>query len=100
MAAAVASTVGRVEAEPAFAQAWSARVASVAPRSVYNLEAVDLDLSPGFLGELTERVRGRLRVAVRSDAAILAEQSLPVVEGRGRVERRSDQVAAVSNSVS
>jgi very-short-patch-repair endonuclease len=51
----------RVHPEPAFAGVWETRLEHVAARSTYNLPAVDLVLSPGYLGELTERVRGQLR---------------------------------------
>ena len=54
----------RILAEPDFAEEWTARVAAVNGESTYQLDAVDLQLSPGFLSELTERVRGRLVIEV------------------------------------
>ena len=54
----------RVWCEPEFAAPWSTQIATIAEQSTYNIDAVDLELSPGFLGELTERVRGQLHVAI------------------------------------
>lgn len=68
----------RISAEPAFAEGWGSRVAAVGEHATYNLESVDLDLSPGFLGELTERVRGLLRAEVRREGEILAHSTTPV----------------------
>lgn len=68
----------RITAEPAFAQVWNARVAGVPANAIYNLETVDLQLLPGFLGGLTERVRGQLRAEVIHEGQILAEISVPV----------------------
>jgi hypothetical protein len=64
--------------EPAFAEPLSARISSVAPGAAYNLDAVDLQLSPSFLGELTERVRGQLRAELRRNGGVLASRTLPV----------------------
>jgi len=55
----------RISAEPEFAETWEARIDFVAAGSIYNLDAVDLVLSPTFLGELTERVHGQLRITLR-----------------------------------
>jgi very-short-patch-repair endonuclease len=49
-----------IKAEPEFAEPWENRIDVVAERSTYKIEAVDIRLSPKYLGELTERVRGRL----------------------------------------
>jgi very-short-patch-repair endonuclease len=68
----------RISAEPAFAQGWGSRVAAVGERATYNLESVDLELSPGFLGDLTERVRGQLRAEVRREGEVLAHCTVPV----------------------
>ena len=68
----------RISAEPAFAQGWGSRVAVVGEQATYNLESVDLELSPGFLGELTERVRGQLRAEVRRGGEVLAHCTAPV----------------------
>lgn len=68
----------RISAEPAFAQGWTSRVAAVGERATYNLGSVDLDLSPGFLGELTERVRGQIRAEVRREEEVLVYRTAPV----------------------
>ncbi len=67
-----------IATEPTFAQVWKSRVAVVDAQSVYNLDAVDLELSPGFLGELTERVRGQLRAEVHRDGEVLAQYTAAV----------------------
>jgi len=68
----------RISAEPAFAVAWSARVAGIEPGDVFHLETVDLELSPGFLAELTERLRGRLNVEIHREGNVLAQSSQSV----------------------
>ena len=68
----------RISAEPDFAEGWSAHIAAVGGQSVYHLDAVDLQLSPGFLSKLTECVRGQLRGEVWCDSERLAEWSCPV----------------------
>lgn len=67
-----------ISVEPAFAQPWSTRVAAVGEDSTYTIDAVDLELSPGFLGDLTERLRGRLHAELRRDEEILAVSTVPV----------------------
>lgn len=61
-------------AEPAFAEPWHIGIDFIAGRTTYNVTAVDLALSTSVLGELTERVRGRLRLAVFCGAECLAER--------------------------
>jgi len=68
----------RISTEPGFAQGWGTRIAAVSPQAVYNLDAIDLQLSPGFLGELTERVRGQLRAELRREGELVAGCAAPV----------------------
>ena len=68
----------RIAAEPAFALNWTSRVAAVGAQSIYNIDAIDLELSPKFFEELSERVRGRCRAEVRWEGKILAECSARV----------------------
>ena len=68
----------RIAAEPDFAAPVEQRIAAVAPRSTYTLEAVDLVLSPRVLGELTERVRGELRFELVQGDQPLAACAEPV----------------------
>ncbi|MCP3904635.1 MAG: hypothetical protein GY715_13495 [Planctomycetes bacterium] len=68
----------RVTAEPGFADAWETRIDFLAAGSTYNLDSVDLALSPVFLHELTERVGGRLRVELYRGDERLLEQVEPV----------------------
>jgi hypothetical protein len=67
-----------ISAEPAFSQPWSAQIDAIGEGSTFTIEAVDLELSAGFLGELTERVRGQLHVRLRQGEEVLAERSEPV----------------------
>jgi hypothetical protein len=68
----------RITSVPDFADPWEARIALIAERSTYNLEAIDLVLSPRYLGELTERVRGQLRFELLQGAERLLERVVPV----------------------
>ncbi len=64
--------------EPAFADALEIRIDMVAPESTYNLDAVDLKLSPIFLSELTERIRGQIRFELFSGDELCTTELLPV----------------------
>jgi hypothetical protein len=68
----------RITPEPDFAEPWEARIELIAEGSTYNLEAVDLMLSPRYLGELTERVRGQLRFELSQGTERLLERVEPV----------------------
>lgn len=68
-----------ISVEPAFAETWSRKITSISPNDFVDLDFIDLHLSPGFLSELTERVRGRLFVKVRQKAAAVAQWSTSVV---------------------
>ncbi len=68
----------RISTEPDFAQDWIGLVANVVGGATYNLEAVDLQLSPTFLHQVTERVRGQLRAEVTQDGQVIAESVRPV----------------------
>ena len=63
----------RIIPEPQFADPWEAHIDLVTEGSTYNLEAVDLVLSPRYLGELTERIRGQLRFDLFCGEERLAE---------------------------
>jgi very-short-patch-repair endonuclease len=67
-----------VTAQPDFAERWESRVELIAESSTYNLQAVDLVLSPQYLSELTERVRGQLRFELFSEEERLIERVVPV----------------------
>ena len=62
-----------VKPEPDFASPWESAVELIAENSTYNIAAIDLLLSPKFLGEITERVRGQLRFELFKDEKRLAE---------------------------
>lgn len=64
-----------ISVEPNFARPWRAHVDVIGEGSSYTIDAVDLKLSAGFLGELTERVRGGLYVTLRQGEEVLAEWS-------------------------
>lgn len=63
----------RIIPEPQFADPWEAHIDLITGGSIYKLEAVDLVLSPRYLGELTERIRGQLRFDLFSGEERLAE---------------------------
>ena len=52
----------QLSGEPAFCEPWEARLSKIPPQSSHKLRLVDLILSPVYLDDLTERVRGQLRV--------------------------------------
>ena len=52
----------QVSGEPGFCEPWEARLSKIPPQSSHRLRLVDLTLSPVYLDDLTERVRGQLRV--------------------------------------
>jgi len=64
----------RIISEPAFADLWEQGVSLVERRSTYNISPVELSLSPGYLCELTEGVRGQLRCEVWQGEGKIAEQ--------------------------
>ena len=62
-----------VSGEPAFCEPWEARLSKIPPQSSHKFRAVDLLLSPVYLGDLTERVRGQLRVRLYEGDAVRVE---------------------------
>ena len=64
----------RITSEPPFSKAWDWRLERLAPESSIETREVDLDLDPVYLGELTERVRGRLTCTVTSRGEKLSEE--------------------------
>lgn len=64
----------RIISEPYFAELWEQGIALVERRSIYNISSVELSLSPAYLSELTEGVRGQLRCEVWQGEEKLAEQ--------------------------
>lgn len=52
----------RITTEPDFAEPWESKIDVVAAHSSYSINAIDLSLSPGYLANLTERIRGLVRI--------------------------------------
>jgi hypothetical protein len=50
----------RITPEPNFAGPWETRIDVIVQKSIYNLREIDFALSPRYLSESTERVRGQL----------------------------------------
>lgn len=75
----------RITAEPAFAQEWSTEIASIDSDATYNVRGVALQLSAKFLEDLTERLRGALRVDVSAGGQVVF-QSVEAVELLARDE--------------
>lgn len=61
----------RINSEPQFVRPWEERIDLVPECSTFNLKVVDLDLSPKFLGELTERVRGLMHFELFCGAELI-----------------------------
>jgi very-short-patch-repair endonuclease len=70
----------RISAEPRFGEGWSSRIAEIGPGATYNLNAIDICLSPAYLGALTERLRGELwfELTDPSEGGILLRRREPV----------------------
>jgi len=68
----------RISAEPEFADEWSRQIALVPEGAIYEVAAVDLALSPRYLGALTERVRGELHFELLRGEQVLLERAEPV----------------------
>lgn len=68
----------RVAPQPEFADPWETRIECVGPDSTYELPKIDLALSPTYLRDVTERVRGQLRFELFQDGQRIAEQVEPV----------------------
>lgn len=65
--------------EPQFAEPWKAHIDLIGEDSIYNLEAVDLVLSPRYLSELTEQIKGQLRFDLFSGQEHLVESVETVI---------------------
>ena len=69
----------RIKAEPEFAIDWTARIDHIGETATYNLDKVDLVLSPGFLGDVTERLAGLLHVEVFQEKELLLKETKPAI---------------------
>lgn len=65
----------RIVTDPAVADPWEKRVAAIPPGSTWQVDPVDLRLSPGLLGRQAEAEAGRLDVEVRTGETLLARSS-------------------------
>ena len=63
----------RITSDPGFASPWETFIEQVPEGGVYKINAVDIMLAPGFLGGLTERVRGRFRFELLSRGETIAD---------------------------
>jgi very-short-patch-repair endonuclease len=68
----------RIATEPSFAQGWRQRLTAVGAHAFHDINAIDLQLSPGFLGELTERVRGRLCAEIWREGKVIGQHTTSV----------------------
>ena len=64
--------------EPAFAKPWERWLDLIAAGGTYRIDAIDVQLSPGYLAEIAERVRGLLRFELFQDGACLVDLATPV----------------------
>lgn len=68
----------RVTTEPAFAEPVELRLQSLDAGAEFRAPPLDLKLSPDFLGHLSERVAGWLKIEVRENDTVLAARSEPI----------------------
>lgn len=64
-----------ISTEPEFAYPWEAQIALVPGDQAFELDKVNLKLSPAFLYGLTERIAGTLTIQVRKDQELLATRT-------------------------
>ena len=67
-----------VSVDPAVSRTWRKRISDISPQSCVDLCPIQLQLSPGFFTELTERLHGELSVEVRRGSDVLCHWSTPV----------------------
>jgi len=67
-----------IEPEPEFARGWSTRIDAIAAGARFNLDDVDLALSPTYLAEATERTRGCLNLTVSNPDGVLHQERIDV----------------------
>ena len=63
-----------IATDPALADEWSSRIASIAPQGEHTLSHIDLRLSASGLFELTERIDGALSITVSGEEGLLAQE--------------------------
>jgi very-short-patch-repair endonuclease len=69
----------RITSDPGFLVPLTMQIASVGASSSYSLPEIDLELSPKFLGEITERIRGQFRFELLRGEQLLAQHVEPVL---------------------
>jgi hypothetical protein len=64
-----------ISTEPEFASPWESRIALIPAGQAFEMDRVNLKLSPAFLYGLTERIAGTMTVQVRKNREVLAAQT-------------------------
>ena len=67
-----------ITTDPDFADSWSTHLLQLGAGDTFNFQTIDLQLSPQFLGNLTERMHGALYFTVKSSETLILETSEPV----------------------
>ncbi|NKB72868.1 MAG: DUF3320 domain-containing protein [Candidatus Latescibacteria bacterium] len=67
-----------LKADPSFSSGWSSRVERIDPGETYSIGGIDMPLSSGFLGGLTERVRGTIEFSITHGQDCLLQHIEPV----------------------
>ncbi len=67
-----------ISARPEFADPWESHIDWIAAGTTYDLETIDLELSPTYLRDLTERTRGQLRATLTRNGQTITESIEPV----------------------
>jgi len=64
--------------DPQYATPWSTHLIRLGAGETYNIHTIDLQLSPQFLGNLTERMHGALHFTVKAGTTPILEATEPV----------------------
>lgn len=67
-----------ITAEPEFAVVWTSQIGELANGQVFQIRSKQLDMSPKFLAELTERISGKLVLRLYNGANKVYEEAYPV----------------------
>jgi hypothetical protein len=64
----------QIEAEPEFAGSWSHQIDTISPGQIVTVDTKDFRLSARFLSELTEKISGEIKLAVKSNDELIFQE--------------------------
>ncbi len=67
-----------INPDPQYASPWSTHLMQLGAGDTFNIQTIDLQLSPQFLGNLTERMHGTLHFAIKASEELILETTEPV----------------------